>query len=216
MLGFHVFNFNVFTVPMEDIPPIKKQHLQSNTALPPVFIPNELISLILCFLSVKTITQFRCVSKSWNTLISDPTFIKFHLKKSSQNHHLITQLTDCETSVLSLHLVRETRSIAVAFNHFRCPIISEFPLVVGSCNGLIFLLSRPRLVTHIKYWFYVWNPATRTISDKFGFLRDYRDSTFVFSVGYDYLTGTYKVVALQIGKNKEKEIENKGLWRSKV
>ncbi|KEH27172.1 F-box/kelch-repeat protein At3g23880 [Medicago truncatula] len=118
---------------MEDIPPIKKQHLQSNTPLPPVFIPNELISLILCFLSVKTIMQFR-----------------------------------------------------------------------------------PRLVTHIKYWFYVWNPATRTISDKFGFLRDYRDSTFVFSVGCDYLTGTYKVVALHIGKNKEKEIENKSLWRSKV
>jgi hypothetical protein len=36
------------------------EQLQSNEPLPPVFIPDELIVEILSFLTVKTITQFKC------------------------------------------------------------------------------------------------------------------------------------------------------------
>jgi hypothetical protein len=54
-----------------------------------VVIPADLIAVILSFLPVKTITQFKLVSKSWNTLISNPSFIKIHLYKSSQNPNFI-------------------------------------------------------------------------------------------------------------------------------
>jgi hypothetical protein len=73
---------------MDDISPMKKQ-LQSNAPLPPVFIPEELIAVILSFLNVKTIARLRCVCKSWKSLFSNPTFIQKHLYKSVQKPHLI-------------------------------------------------------------------------------------------------------------------------------
>ncbi|RHN79079.1 putative F-box domain-containing protein [Medicago truncatula] len=55
----------------------------------PVFFSDDLLVEILSLLSVKSLLRFRCVSKSWNALISDPFFVKFHLKRSkSQNQHL--------------------------------------------------------------------------------------------------------------------------------
>jgi hypothetical protein len=59
-----------------------------NNSSSKVFLPVELITEILSLLSVKIIVQFKCVSKLWNTLISDSNFVDKHLKLSSQNPHL--------------------------------------------------------------------------------------------------------------------------------
>ncbi|PNX98015.1 F-box protein [Trifolium pratense] len=217
---FQVFNFNV-TVPM-DILPIKNQ-CQSNVPFPQVSIPDELIAEILLFLDVKTIVRFKCVSKSWNIHISNPTFTELHLKKSSQNpHFIVTPFQKYRMrNVVSLPVCRllENPSITVAGD--KCHSLPGglgYCQVVGSCNGLLCLLYNTISSLQNDYRLCLWNPATRTISDDFGFFVDYEplSGPFKFSFGCDYLTGTYKVLALHTERNAHKETENEGLWRSKV
>ena len=42
-------------------------------------LPRELIIDILSRLPIKSLCQFKCVSKPWRTLISHPDFVKTHL-----------------------------------------------------------------------------------------------------------------------------------------
>ncbi|EYU18557.1 hypothetical protein MIMGU_mgv11b0224801mg, partial [Erythranthe guttata] len=49
-------------------------------------IPPEIIEIILTKLSsVKSLLRFKAVSKSWNTIISDPLFIQNHLQSSNNS-----------------------------------------------------------------------------------------------------------------------------------
>ncbi|CAJ2670596.1 unnamed protein product [Trifolium pratense] len=72
---------------------------------PPSCITYDLITEILLLLSVKTMMRLKSVSKSWNTLISDPTFIEQHLKKSLQNPQLIL-ISDPSSGVVSFPMHR--------------------------------------------------------------------------------------------------------------
>ncbi|RXH90692.1 hypothetical protein DVH24_035456 [Malus domestica] len=45
-------------------------------------IPEEILFEILVRLPVKSLLRFRCVCKSWNTLISSPDFRNAHLEKN--------------------------------------------------------------------------------------------------------------------------------------
>ncbi|KAK6925363.1 F-box associated domain, type 3 [Dillenia turbinata] len=45
-------------------------------------IPNDIVMDILSGLHAKTLSNFRCVSKSWCNLISDPYFINLHRRRS--------------------------------------------------------------------------------------------------------------------------------------
>ncbi|KAH0739079.1 hypothetical protein KY290_037784 [Solanum tuberosum] len=54
-------------------------------------MPNDIILNILLRLPVKSLLQFKCVCKSWRSLIEDPQFIKHHydMSKSDVNRHKI-------------------------------------------------------------------------------------------------------------------------------
>jgi hypothetical protein len=80
--------------------------------------------------------------------------------------------------------------------------------IVGSCNGLICLAGNSGgdfTSEYRAYWFCVWDPATRTTSEKFGYFCDFEiwppDETlkyppnYNFKFGCDNSTDTYKVVA---------------------
>ncbi|XP_014502889.1 F-box/kelch-repeat protein At3g23880-like [Vigna radiata var. radiata] len=47
-----------------------------------IFFPDDLIIEILSWLPLKSVMRFKCVSKSWNSLIIDPYFVKLHRKRS--------------------------------------------------------------------------------------------------------------------------------------
>ncbi|RHN46105.1 putative F-box domain-containing protein [Medicago truncatula] len=176
--------------------------------LPPsqlqVFLPGELIVEVLSFLPVKSLMRLKCVSKSWKYLISEPSFAKLHLNRTTQ---------DAVSTIVSNNIYSRTGT-EMSFTVFRLlenpPIIINLPrdpyyplndkafrYIVGSCNGLLCLFGgtgyREDNGGYRENWLRFWNPATRIISEKFhgddglGFPCNY---TF----GYDNSTETYKVV----------------------
>jgi len=171
------------------------------------FFPNDLITEVLSVLPVKSILRFRCVSNSWNILISDSTFVKFHLKRSKSRNPLFTLITEHITYYPDGSYVASEYDVAVApysirslienpsFNLTVDPYYELKPTgccdIVGTCNGLICLVAYPEIL------FCLWNPSTRETSKSFGHFRDFDcsgsdHSGFMF--GCDNSTDTYKVV----------------------
>ncbi|RHN44653.1 putative F-box domain-containing protein [Medicago truncatula] len=60
----------------------------SNVSPSSVFLPDELIVEVLSWLTVKQLMRLKYVSKSWKSLISEPTFVKFYLNHFAQNTDL--------------------------------------------------------------------------------------------------------------------------------
>ncbi|XP_004492391.1 F-box/kelch-repeat protein At3g23880-like [Cicer arietinum] len=198
-----------------------------NEPLPtPVFIPDNLIAEILSFLNVKSILQFKCVNKSWNTLISDPTFIQMHLKKSPQNPHLAifwNHLDHYKVVPFPFHRLLQNPSIKLdTDNLYPLNDFSQFKLV-GSCNGLLCLFfSKTKYFPNetTTYWFRFWNPSTRITSEMLGLCdytvdddRIYGFKYFNFVFGYVESTKTYKVVAFRVEYD---EKDNKASGKSEV
>ncbi|AES75691.1 putative F-box domain-containing protein [Medicago truncatula] len=197
---------------------VKKRGQSDSQQLTVPFVPDELIAEILSFLNVKTIMQLKCVSKSWNSLINDSTFVQKHLKKSSQNPHIILTPPTLKypiSSVESFPVSRllENPSITVFGDNFHD--LNDTCQVIGSCNGLFCLIFHSLHRKYTKYWFCLWNPATRTISEELGTFRCYNTSseTFKFGFGCDISTGTYKLVAYRA---EEDDANHSGSWRSQV
>jgi len=161
-----------------------------------VFLPDHLIAEVLSFLSVKPLLRFRSVSKSWKTLISNPTFVKLHLKRSAaQNPHftlitghekfipgeygsddeserdynLVPYPISCLLDNPSFTLLLDDPYYHVTYYHVDNDICSR---IIGSCNGLICLAETS--VTHNRYqenwrreyWLRVWNPSIRTTTSE--------------------------------------------------
>ncbi|GAU46592.1 hypothetical protein TSUD_186610 [Trifolium subterraneum] len=164
------------------------------------FIPDELITIILLFLPVKSLMRLKCLDKSWKTLISDPAFIKLHLKRSARNKHLALFSSIQQTSTnfrmapIPLHRLLENTSGTITVPYF--PINKDRIClnVVGSCNGLFCLVGYPD--THKYILFYLWNPATRKLSNKIKFYcyNVYECYEWRFAFGCDNSTETYKIV----------------------
>ncbi|XP_058754648.1 F-box/kelch-repeat protein At3g23880-like [Vicia villosa] len=187
--------------------------MSSSSAL---FISNDLIAEVLSLLKVKSVVRFRCVSKNWDTLISDPTFVKLHLKKSAKlNPHflLITEHRtfipgespygsddeceyECCVIPYSISSLLENPSFALSVDSYDMVQHKECSKTIGSCNGLVCLSGESIIRADKECWFRLWNPATRTTSPKFGFLRYYpANGRFDFTFGYDKSTGNYKIFA---------------------
>ncbi|XP_060181955.1 F-box/kelch-repeat protein At3g06240-like [Lycium barbarum] len=129
-------------------------------------LPPELITEILLMLPVKSLLQFRSVSKTWLALISSPEFVKTHLSVSTDNkdytHHVLVlfqlrhsgngcqyNLKNCSVSSLLNDSVTEEYNLDYPMNNTRKNV-----QVVGSVNGLIFLA--------IGYTdLFLWNPSIR-------------------------------------------------------
>ncbi|CAK8542443.1 unnamed protein product [Lathyrus sativus] len=157
----------------------------------PPFLPDVLIAEVLSLLDVKSILRFRCVSKFWDTLITDPTFVKSHLKKSAKrNTHflLITQhithirgessngsdnkyVRDYGVIPYSICSLLENPSFTLSVDSYYLVQHKGCSNIVGSCNGLICLVDRSITRDYYEYSFRLWNPAIRMISAKLGFLR---------------------------------------------
>ncbi|CAL5191943.1 unnamed protein product [Lathyrus oleraceus] len=171
----------------------------------PVFLPSELIAEVLSWFTVKPLMRLMCVSKSWKSLISDPTFVKLHLHRSSQNADFTFAYTDglynsgCRS--VSFTLIRPFENSPIIINLPKDPYHQlndkDIRYVVGSCNGLLCLLGSSRVNAKTEKWFRFWNPATRTMSPRLGSSCDNDPGIpFDYTFGCDKSNNTYKVVAI--------------------
>lgn len=147
----------------------------------PANLSDDLIAEVLSFLPVRSLLQFRCVCKSWKTLIFDPTFVKLHLQKSQSqklNSSLLTIITKHE--YLNDDIEEEYRVVRYPVDSiFENPSFTvyndshshnlnfkDFPeasFIVGSCNGLILFADG-----EFKHWLRVWRKFSIWVVIVFG------------------------------------------------
>ncbi|KAG5046239.1 hypothetical protein AAZX31_06G172700 [Glycine max] len=196
-----------------------------------VVILDEVVVEILSWVPVKALMRFRCVSKSWNSLILDPTFVKLHLQRSSRDSPALFTLSNlfldklCSLHCCSIDGLLEDPSSTIDVNADAnddnggtgIPANIKYS-IIGVCNGLICLrdMSRGFEVARVQFW----NPATRLISVTsppippfFGCAR--------MGFGYDESSDTYKVVAI-VGNRKSRKMELRvhclgdNCWKRKI
>ncbi|KAK7293081.1 hypothetical protein RJT34_15942 [Clitoria ternatea] len=178
--------------------------------------------------------RFKCTSKPWNCLISDPTFAILHFKKSSQNPHLTVVWEQRFRRIIG-YGVNATMFYFPVTPFLKNPSLTvatapSFPLkeqdyaswVVGSINGIICLRSSYFTKADEYSWLSLWNPATRLTSRNVAYFRAARYEEpliYKYAFGYDNLTRTYKaVVFCEDGETRSREVgiysfHQKSRWR---
>ena len=115
---------------------------------------------ILHRLPVKSLIRFRCVSKSWNSLITTPAFINSHLTRShslpSNSNKLIVRHCLDKPYVEHYKLIDDSNDSFDQIQNIELPLtsrrIQHFRLI-GSANGLFSLFEQERFI--------LWNPSIR-------------------------------------------------------
>lgn len=155
-------------------------------------IPKDILEAeILCRLSIKSLLRFKCVSKEWHCLISDPKFALYRQKKQGEidNNNTIHQrvlvLAISPDRLQSLHCL--TRCITEL--NFNFPFESRPNVIIGSCNGLVCMSL------HGCKDFFIYNPSTRA-HKKLPDPDISLGSPYLYGFGYDSCTDDYKVLAV--------------------
>ncbi|CAL4886771.1 unnamed protein product [Urochloa decumbens] len=175
----------------------------------------ELVTEILLRLPVKSLRRFESVCKAWRSIISDPIFIRAHLRHSASkwvqnpcfiiNPHtldtVVPEEEECWPRTFSSHLRfykcqlqcdYSPKNNVATFLHAK-DFNGEFNSLryFKHCDGLVFAPTDTRL--------YVFNPATResiTLPD--GYQNSLRvggqGCCYCAGLGLDSSTGKYKVV----------------------
>lgn len=119
--------------------------------MPNADLPDEVIRDILSRLPVKSLLQFRCVSKHWRGLIADTHFIKSHLKKVSTHHQILVPTLPLLS--LSYNASPNDTNASIELD---CPFLKPTTSIkiLGSCNGLVCLIDATRDMI-------IYNPSTR-------------------------------------------------------
>ncbi|KAB5516191.1 hypothetical protein DKX38_026839 [Salix brachista] len=195
-------------------------------------LPSEIISDILSRLPVKSLVRFKCVSKTWRSLISHPGFAKEHLKRAKEdtnaNHYKIFLSADPHLSIDPEAFFDADDNLLTAQLNFPASYSDQnsYIEILGSCNGLVCgLLHRNPLI-------YIWNPSTRESrelatpsSRELAIPGSSEDSAF-YGFGYDVKLDDYKIVKGYIststnssdGSNSETKVEvltlKGNIWRT--
>ncbi|CAN4076291.1 unnamed protein product [Withania somnifera] len=111
-------------------------------------LPQDLIIEILVRLPLKTLLKFRCVSKSWHSLLSNAEFHKTHVDFSMKNPKMTDYTLAAVATVSGLGKICHVYTIhsensSVTVSKHGCPpkTLYHSAWILGSCNGLICLTT---------------------------------------------------------------------------
>ncbi|XP_058006580.1 F-box protein CPR1-like [Hevea brasiliensis] len=169
-------------------------------------LTRELLEEILSRLPVKSILICRCVSKTWYSLITNPSFIAHHLKKTAARNSGLLFFSYSTRELIwpfkenVRYLLYPDESFpANPIEEIDCPFkdIKRFVDIVGSCNG-VFCLSYGVYGRHTD-GAALWNPSVRKIVNipcpnvTFTSYGPYIPS---LGFGFDSTTDDYKLVRI--------------------
>ncbi|KAL5702031.1 hypothetical protein ACHQM5_027300 [Ranunculus cassubicifolius] len=152
-----------------------------------IFFPQEIIENILSRLPVKSLKSFRCVSRTWNCLITHPSFVKSHLSRSKQNDPIIMLNASSGENLLKYFMKSGDSPPQVQICSAQ---------LWGSCDGLLCVNPGFMKDDHVV----LWNPSTREykelpVPDK---AMDEPQSGFstAYGFGYNPTSLDYQVLGL--------------------
>ncbi|KAL7081402.1 hypothetical protein ACP275_14G037700 [Erythranthe tilingii] len=159
---------------------------------PSSYLPFDILEIILLKSpSVKSLLRFKTVCKSWNTIISDPVFVRKHLEKSKNspnNNNLFLSTYKNSIQRFSLFNFEGPRIHAERVEE---NIHYIYDVILCECNGVL-LLKESRRYTRKHA---LWNPSTRNVM-YFEGPPTFRLYELVKDHGvcYDAITDDFKVV----------------------
>ncbi|XP_050211947.1 F-box protein CPR1-like [Mercurialis annua] len=161
-------------------------------------VPIDVICGILSYLPVKSVLRFRCVSKSWCSLINDSHFKRSHLLQS-RDQVLVRQL-QCPDKYYSFHggpffddiVSGESREMESLFPRIPNPPICNATKLLAACDGLLLMKNCDNGQLTLL------NPSTgqcRNLQDvKYDFASP--GGRCCYGLGYDSSTDDYKILVL--------------------
>ncbi|CAJ2637875.1 unnamed protein product [Trifolium pratense] len=174
---------------------------QSSTAKcfqqPPPFLPEKI--RILLRLPVRSLLEYKCICKSWKTLISDPKFAKRQLhilmvNPSIYQHIFSSRFFDSPRKIVSFPVkpLLENPIKPIEFcmeNRF---------FIFGSCNELLCLFDFD------EGYVQLWNPSIRFKSKKSPTLDSCNKRMLVpyHGFGYDHINDKYKLLVASYDSGK--------------
>ncbi|KAK1360082.1 F-box domain-containing protein [Heracleum sosnowskyi] len=173
-------------------------------------LTEDLINEILLRLPVKSLLRCQLVSKTWFSLITNPSFVKSQLlhaiASSDANQTLIVKSEVSDTPISLLHV--DSRQIVADLNFpYSQGEFESVPdcILVGSANGIVCVSIAVSETPPNQDWFfssfanrktntYLWNPATRQskVVPSFSICHDIRREALGF--GFDPIDNDFKVV----------------------
>ncbi|CAA2970162.1 F-box kelch-repeat At3g23880-like [Olea europaea subsp. europaea] len=157
-------------------------------------LPWDITMDILSRLPVKSLMRFKCVSKSFYSLISqDSDFKRKHLDQSAKHNSTTTRaILDLEhaperhfsCSLSSLSSDELVRQVMVELDN---PVKGAKRKVYNSCDGLLCIKDTAGNVC-------IWNPSTRELKRLPDCLS--ANSRIGYGLGYDSSSGDYKVLSI--------------------
>ncbi|KAI8534295.1 hypothetical protein RHMOL_Rhmol10G0079200 [Rhododendron molle] len=167
------------------------------------YVPRETLINILTRLPAKTLLRFRCICKSWLSLLSSPDFTSAHLRTAAAKPPVLLlrgySLTGLTPRYKELYSLRSDDADFTSLLDLHCPFKTRavnFFRVVGSCNGLICLSDD---LLGYTYTVILWNPAIRrylTLPMPNICFEDYGPYMFSLGFGFDPKTNDHKVVRI--------------------
>ncbi|KAJ1423061.1 Galactose oxidase/kelch, beta-propeller [Sesbania bispinosa] len=154
-------------------------------------LSQELITEILLRVPVKSLVRFKCVCKSWFSLISDPHFATSHfqLGAAPPTHRIVFIAPETHSIDLDASLNDDSASAAINLN-FLLPQSVIYNNVGGSCRGFILLDCYPNS--------YIWNPSTgvhkQIPRSPITANMDINFATYLYGFGYDSSQDDYLAV----------------------
>ncbi|KAL1832086.1 hypothetical protein ACET3Z_001737 [Daucus carota] len=147
-------------------------------------LPKEMVANILCWLPGTLLVRFRCVCKTWQSIITDPYFIKTQMHCSQ-----ITAMKKASSLMVTRAATYNNRPrfASISFQHYYLHLPGHYR-VIGSCNGILCLRNNVRC--------YLWNPATMQSKElpKYPEING-RDMNYTqLAFGFDALSDSYKVL----------------------
>ena len=189
-------------------------------------LSDQMVYDILSRLPVKSIIRFRYVSKSWNSIVTDPYFKLNQAKSLSNNSHngyvIYTKYPQKYIPCLQYpqHKVEDLCTVVCNSDNTltevsRIEIPCLYEPIVGFCNGL-FILASPSPMEHSFQHIYLWNPIIRKFMRVASILGQPSTSSVTLGFAYHPRKNDFKILRLVCFKNEGKLLPAKAEAEAEV